>query len=184
MESRCKWATRKQKPRRRRGEIYQKRTDRAKIIGPYTRAHQTEKGNGARLRTICRRQQMIPMTTRKKPEIIKQDRWKHHPGDATRGNWERENWEKYMTTWTSPNGNIRRRIDYIMINAKHRNMTRTAQSNIHWHGDMNQNQQHGGTDNATPLQRIREIQKADTCRYRERLKYGIGELRLHPGKLT
>ena len=58
-----------------------------KIIGPYTRTHQAEKGNGARLHRIRRRQQMIPTTTWEKPKIIKQDRWKQQPGDATRENW-------------------------------------------------------------------------------------------------
>ena len=111
-----------------------------KIIGPYTRARQAEKGNGARLHRICRIQQMIPMTTWEKPKIIKQDRWKQQPGDATRGAGERK-LGKYMTTWTSPNGNIRGQIDYIMINAKHRNTTRTAQRNIQWHGNMHQIQQ-------------------------------------------
>ena len=33
---------------------------------------------------------MIPMTAWGKPKIIKQDRWKKQPNNATRGNWERE----------------------------------------------------------------------------------------------
>ena len=41
-----------------------------------------------------------------------------------------------MTTWTSPDGNIRGQIDYIAINAKRRNMARTEQCNIYWPGNM------------------------------------------------
>ena len=41
---------------------------------------------------------------------------------ATSGHGERElgkeNHEKYTTTWTIPGGNIRRQIEYIMINAR------------------------------------------------------------------
>ena len=50
--------------------------------------------------------------------------------------------EKYTTTWTRPGGNISRQIDYIMINAKHRNVARQAQNNTHWGGNLHQNQQH------------------------------------------
>ena len=34
-----------------------------RIIGPYTKESKTEKGNGAQLHRMCRRQQMIPMAT-------------------------------------------------------------------------------------------------------------------------
>ena len=61
-------------------------------------------------------------------------------------NMTKEEWggnrNKYLTTWTSPNGNTGRQIDYIMINTKQRNIVRRAQNNIYWNGNMNQNQQH------------------------------------------
>ena len=47
-----------------------------------------------------------------------------------KGDWGKENQEKYMTTWTRPDGNIRRKMDYIAINAKRRNVASTAQINI------------------------------------------------------
>ena len=88
-----------------------------------------------------------------------------------------------MTTWTIPDGNISRQLDYIMINTKHRNMARTAQSNIYWNGNMNQN----------PQRRVQTMQlyNADK-KYKKpipsdtgtRLKYDIKEIRLHPGKLA
>ena len=63
-------------------------------------------------------------------------------GTLTKEAWGEENREKYLTTWASPNGNISRRIDYIMINAKQRNVVKKAQRNIYRHGNMRQNQQH------------------------------------------
>ena len=84
---------------------------------------------------------MIPITTWKEPQIWKQDKWKQQTKEETKENWKRELREKYATTWTSPDGNVRRQIDYIMINAKHRNMARKAQSNIYWHENTRKNQQ-------------------------------------------
>ena len=111
------------------------------IIGPYTRAQRAESGNGANIRRICRRQQMIPMTTWKNPMLLRQDKWQQQSSTTTKENWEQENREKYLTTWTSPDGNICMQNDYITINAKHGNMARKAQSNIYWRGNMHQNQQ-------------------------------------------
>ena len=59
-----------------------------------------------------------------------------------KGEWNRELQESYTATWASPGGNARRKIDFITINAKYRNMTRKAQGHIYWHADMNQNQHH------------------------------------------
>ena len=85
---------------------------------------------------------MMPMTTWKKPNLSKQDKWKQQPEKTDKTQWEEQNREKYLTTWTSPNGKTNRQIDYIMINAKYRNIVRKAQSNIYWHANANQNQQH------------------------------------------
>ena len=40
-----------------------KELNKGEIIGPYTKANTAEKGNGANLHKICRRQQTIPMAT-------------------------------------------------------------------------------------------------------------------------
>ena len=40
--------------------------------------------------------------------------------------WKEQNREKYLTTWTSPDGETNRQIDYIMINTKYRNTVRKA----------------------------------------------------------
>ena len=63
------------------------------IIGPYTRAQHTERGNGANLHRICRRQQMIPMATWRKPRLLRQDKWRQQPDTTTKENWEKENRE-------------------------------------------------------------------------------------------
>ena len=59
------------------------------IIGPYTKASKREKGNGAQLRRICRRQQTIPMTTWREPRIEGKDKWRQPPKEETKENWER-----------------------------------------------------------------------------------------------
>ena len=141
MRIRCKWATRKQRQDR-GGKICQKRTQYTKHNRTtHQGATHTERGNGANLHRICRRQQMIPMATWKKQRLLRQDKWKQQSATTTKENWEKENREKYLTTRTSPDGDICRQIDYIMINAKHRDVVRKAQSNIYWHGNMHQNQQ-------------------------------------------
>ena len=131
---RRQWATWKQIPRRRRrrrrSKICQKEYADRKIIGPYTKASNTERGHVAQLHRICRRQQMIPTTTWKTPKIARQDKWKKHQEGGTQENWETENQDKYTTAWAIPGGNVRRQIDYIMIHAKHGYVTRKAQSNI------------------------------------------------------
>ena len=50
--------------------------------------------------------------------------------------------DKYLATWTSSGGKKRRKIGYIMINAKYWNAERAARSNPHWGANMNQNHQH------------------------------------------
>ena len=96
----------------------------------------------------------------------------------------KEKWGKYMTTWTSPDGNIRRHIDYITTNAKHRNMAKTAQSNIYWHGNMNQNQQHRVQTMQHYYNAAEKYKKHIPAATGTRLKYDIKELRLRPKKLT
>ena len=123
---------------------------------------------------------MIPMTTWKTPKIIKQDRWKQQPGDATREYWGRENWEIYMTTRTSPGGNIRRQTDYVAINAKHRNMARTAQRNIHWHGNMNQNQHRRVQTMQLYYNAAKKYKKPIPAETGKRLKYDIKAPRMRP----
>jgi len=78
----------------------------------------------------------------KKPSLYKKDKWKQKAENMTKEEWEEDSRNKYLTTWTSPDGNTSRQIEYIMINAKQRNIVRKAQNNIYWHGNMNQNQQH------------------------------------------
>ena len=113
------------------------------IIGPYTRAKKTEKGIGTHLEKICQRRHMIPMTTWKEPEREK-GRWKkcQRQENMTKERWEAEMKDKYLTTWTSPGGETRGQIDYIMINAKYRNTAEKANSDIYRRADMEKNQKY------------------------------------------
>ena len=154
------------------------------IIGPHTRMENTEKGNGADLQRICRQHQMIPMTTWKRPELNKQDKWKRQPENMDRAQWEEQNREKYLTTWTSPDGKTSRQIDHIMINAKYRNMVRKAQSNIYWHANMNQNQQHRVQTMKLYYNAAKKYKKPIPTETGKNLKYDIKELRENPEKLT
>ena len=61
---------------------------------------------------------------------------------------------------------------------------RTAQNNIHWHGNMHPNQQHRVQTMQLYYNAVKKYKKADTCRNWQRLKYDIRELRPLPGKLT
>ena len=109
---------------------------------------------------------MIPMAKWQMPKIAKQDMWNQQnlSEDMTRERWDVEIHEKYTTTWTISDGNIRRQIVYIMINAKRRNVTRKTQTNCYWTSNKNQKPTAPSTDIAALLQRGKETQEADTIR--------------------
>ena len=127
---------------------------------------------------------MIPMATWKKPKLQRKDKWKRQTITSTNEIWEKENRGKYLTTWTSPNGNINRQIDYITINAK------TAEYSTESTEQHLLARKHApepttpGTNNATILLRIKEIQETNTSRNRKTAKYGIKGLRGYPEKRT
>ena len=90
--------------------------------------------------------------------------------------------ERYMATRTSPDGNIREQIDYIAINAKYRNMTRRAQSNIYWRANVNQNQHYRVQTIQIYYNAAEKYKHPIPAETRTRLKYDVNELRLRPGK--
>ena len=61
------------------------------IIGPYTKRKCIGKGNGTDLYRTCKQQQMIPMTTWKKPRLYKKDKWKQKAENMTKEEWGEEN---------------------------------------------------------------------------------------------
>ena len=83
-------------------------------------------------RTTAQNMQKTTNDTHDNLERTKNRRKRKMESSANRGKGKlgKELQEKYTTTWTHPGGNVRRQIDYIMINAKHRNMARKAKSNI------------------------------------------------------
>ena len=119
-----------------------------------------------------------------KPKTSRTDKWKQKQKNETKENWGKETGGKYMTTWTSPDGNIRRQIDYIAINAKHRNVAKTAQINIYWHGNMDQNQQHRVQTMQLYYSAAKKYKKPIPTVTGTRIKYDLKELREHPEKLT
>ena len=77
-----------------------------------------------------------------------------------------------------------RQIDYIAINAKYRNTARKAHSNIYWHANMSQNQQHRAQAMQLYYNAAKKYKTPTPPNTGIALKYDIRELRLRPEKLT
>ena len=71
-----------------------------------------------------------------------------------------------------------------MINVKYRDMVRKAQSNIYWHANMNQNQQHRAQAMKLYYSASKKYKKPIPTETGENLKYDIKELRENSEKLT
>ena len=155
-----------------------------KIIGSYTRAE-----NGKRKRNTTA--QDMPKEANDTDGDMgeaegcskRQMKTTHNNKNMTKENCNRDT-RKYTTTWTSPAGNTRRKIYYITTNAKYRNVTRKAQSNIDWHANMNQNQQHRAQTIQLYYNTTKKYKQSIPPETGYRLKYDIIGLRLHPEKLT
>ena len=79
-----------------------------RTIGMWTNAKNTEKGNGTALRNWCTKSGMVPMNT-----------WKQQA--------QTKNNDEYVT-WSHPNGNTKRQIDYILVNQRYRNFVNNCMS--------------------------------------------------------
>ena len=123
------------------------------------------------------------MATWQKPKIARQDKWEKQQEDMAKEIWEMETQQKYMTTWTRPGGNIRKKIDYSAINVKYRNMTRKTQSNIRRHANMNQNQQRRVKTMQSYYNAAKKYKKPTPSETGARLKYDVNVLLLRPEKL-
>jgi len=89
-----------------------------------------------------------------------------------------------LTTWTSPNGQQQRQIDYIMINHKYRNTVSRAWAIQGWKGNAQQQRQHTVIRmDITPklLQKYHQPNIRETGKY---IQYGKEEMKLHPDKLA
>ena len=181
MVRRCKWTDWQRRGEKEEGGTTQDHA-RARIIGPYTGEARAEKGNGTHLQRI-RRKQMIQMTTWKKPKIARKGRWKHQQkGDMAKEDWKKEMHDKYATTWTSPDGKTRRRINYIAINAKCRNTERQAPRNIYRHADMKQNPHRRVQMMQLYYNASKKYKKPTPDETGARLKYDMREIRRRPEK--
>ena len=47
----------------------------ADIVGPCTKATETERGNGLQLQRVCQRQRTVPIATWAKPRLGRNDKW-------------------------------------------------------------------------------------------------------------
>ena len=113
------------------------------IIGPRTKATEIEKGNGVHLMGICQNEEMISTETRKGPTLDQKDKWEiQKQFYETKPEWRQLMRNRYTTTQASPDGQIHRQIDYIMINANYRNKARAAGANPHRNANVDQNQKH------------------------------------------
>ena len=87
------------------------------IIGPYKKETPTDKGNGSQIEGICRGLKMIPTATWGKPWRESKDKWKTQSKvNEANTEWWQEMKNKYTPKWSIPDGQIQRKVDYIMIN--------------------------------------------------------------------
>ena len=101
-----------------------------------------------------------------------------------KGKWGKGLQERYTATWQRPGGNTRRQIDYIMINAKRRNVTSKAQIDIYRHSNINKNRHHRVQTMHIYYNASEKYKQPIPAETGARLKYDIKGLRLHPKKLS
>jgi len=88
-----------------------------------------------------------------------------------------------INTWTSPDGQTQRQIDYIMINNKYRNTVRKSWTAQHWRGNMAQQRQHATIILEITLKMVRNYHKKSPPETGNRVKYDITSRREEPAKL-
>ena len=92
--------------------------------------------------------------------------------------------DKYLETWTSPEGKTRRHLDYIAINAKYRDTARKSNSNIYGRASMRQNRQRRVQTMQLYYNASKPYKTPTPQDTGGELKYDIRELRLRPENLT
>ena len=99
------------------------------VIGPHTNQAANEDENGKALHKICADNNLRPMNTWR--------RGKKRKGEKGEGETDDDN-----TTWISPNGNIRRQIDFIIVRTRFQNTVNDCQRVAGWRGNYMQQRQH------------------------------------------
>ena len=130
----------------------------------------------------------MPTTPNDTDDNMERAKKKTHGNNTHRENTTKERWgeemrDKYLTTWTIPDGGKRRQLDYIAIDAKYRNTDRTAHSNVYWHANMRQNQ-HRRVQKMTLYYNAAKKYKTPTLQDTGGDLNDIRELRLRPEKLA
>jgi len=156
------------------------------IIGPYTNAKETEKGNGQRLYNTCKTYNLIPMNTWKRPNLTKEEK-QYIKNPAQPGTTEQKLTkiqQQKTITWASLNNKINRQIDYILINQRFRNCIRKAQTITGWKANMLQEKQHNVIYMQICVKLMRNYRKNAKPETGTEITYNIQDLRLYPEKLT
>ena len=112
-----------------------------RIICPYVKRKEAEKGNGEQITRIFYKENMIPMNTWETPPLSKKEKEQMQQSDAPTRYLEQIH-QEHLDTWVSPNVQIKRQIDYIAINQPYRNTVRKAWADQAWRGNMTQKRQH------------------------------------------
>ena len=91
---------------------------------------------------------------------------------------------KYLTTWASPDGMSRRKIDYVAANAKYRSTSRTEQSDENWRAGVNRNRKRQVQTMQIYYNAAQKYKGTIPDETGAKLKYDIREIRIGPGRLT
>jgi len=110
-----------------------------KIIGHHVNVTHAEKGNGAMISKICYEKQLIPMNTWKRAPLTEQENMKSKTTNIP--DYLKRKREINRNAWISPNGQVKRQIDYIAINYAYRNIVKRAWAVQGRRGNMAQNRQ-------------------------------------------
>ena len=153
-----------------------------RIIGPYTKGRKAEIGNGRAISNICSQEIMMPMKTWKKHPWQKKKKRNHakYPSGGTKTHIEQNN----INTWTSPDGQTRRQIDYIVINHNYRNSVTRAWADQSWRGNMTQQRQHATIRLDVTLRLVRNYHKKPPPETGTNIKYDLEAIRKEPAKLA
>jgi len=154
-----------------------------KIIGPYTNHTSPEKGNGVKMKNICKQHHTIPMNAWKRAKLRpKEKKQINESPDPKKSKIEIQ--KKHTITWVSPDGKTTRQIDYIAINHRYRNAVKRAYAVQGWQANIAQQQQHKVIRmDIRRLKLMKHYKKHKPPETGKRIQYDILKLREDPQKI-
>ena len=164
------------------GHLAERETAPRKITAPHTKQGKAEKGIGKSISKICYQENMIPMSTWEQAPLTKNAK------GAIQKSAEPEELQKQINqdninTWTSPNGQTQRQIDYIMINQSYRNTVKRAWAIQSWRGIMAQQRQHATIQMDITLRLARKYHAKPPPETGKQRKYDLAKMWQEPRKL-